>query len=297
MDDNDLRSHFDEIFGKIDDVRDLIKTTQTERPSPDAVRSYRSPEIKMIAASLAKAQAELEHASKDSSNPHFSQSYADLASVWNACREALTKNGISVVQLPELTTQPVSVRMTTVLLHSSGEWFESVLLLPVASPGGAQQIGSAITYARRYALSAMVGVAPNDDDDGNGAQGKQPFVPKSKQVPSPAPKPSPSAPKPTPKEAAPKAAVSIVSKPAPSVTPKSDKISKAEAAELNTLFKASNPSKPWTMAEMKTFSKDAFGVESSLELTQTQFAIFKEAFGMSFESAMLVYATEPPANA
>lgn len=128
-----------------------------------------SPEIKNIAEALACAQAEIASAEKDRINPHFGQAYATLASVWEACRAPLTKYGISVLQDPFVEGQKVT--LTTMLLHKSGEWFKSVITL-IATQGTPQGIGSAITYARRYALSAMVGVAPDDDDDGNAGSAK-----------------------------------------------------------------------------------------------------------------------------
>ena len=125
-----------------------------------------SEQINELAAALAKAQGQIQAASRDRENPHFRSRYADLASVWDACRVALSANGLAVVQGPALADRGVSV--TTRLLHSSGQWAESTLMLPM-DKATAQGAGSAITYARRYALAAMVGVAPDDDDDGNAA--------------------------------------------------------------------------------------------------------------------------------
>ena len=129
-----------------------------------------SEQINELAAALAKAQGQIQAASRDNENPHFRSRYADLASVWNACRVALSLNGLAVLQGPALVGQGVSV--TTRLLHSSGQWAESTLVLPM-DKATAQGAGSAITYARRYALAAMVGVAPDDDDDGNAASQQQ----------------------------------------------------------------------------------------------------------------------------
>lgn len=126
-----------------------------------------SQEIKDMAGAMAAAQAEITTASKDRLNPHFKQSYATLASVWEACRAALTKNGIAVVQSP--TANGAQVTLTTVLLHKSGQWFRDTITL-TARDQTPQSVGSAVTYARRYALAAMVSVAPDDDDDGNSAQ-------------------------------------------------------------------------------------------------------------------------------
>lgn len=121
--------------------------------------------MKDLAAALAKAQAAMKPALKDSTNPHFKSKYADLTSVWEACRDALTKNGLSVVQTTEFDGDNVWIE--TMLLHSSGEMIKGRYpLRPTqATPQG---YGSAISYARRYALAAMVGVVA-DDDDGQAA--------------------------------------------------------------------------------------------------------------------------------
>src|SRR5262245_42816044 len=129
-----------------------------------------SEQIGELATALAKAQGSIQAAKKDSFNPHFKSSYADLASVWEACREPLSSNGLAVVQVPEAGEQSVTV--TTTLYHSSGQWIRSRLTVPVGQDT-AQGIGSALTYARRYGLAAMVGVAP-DEDDGNAAATREP---------------------------------------------------------------------------------------------------------------------------
>lgn len=124
-----------------------------------------SQSVGALAAALAKAQAEIEGASKDRVNPHFKASYATLSSVWEACRAALAKNGLAVVQSP--VSEGSTVTVYTTVMHASGEWMRSALSAS-ARDGTPQSIGSAITYLRRYSLAAMVGVAP-EDDDGNEA--------------------------------------------------------------------------------------------------------------------------------
>jgi hypothetical protein len=109
----------------------------------------------------------MKSASKDSLNPHFKSKYADLASVTDACRPHLSANGIAVVQVAG-SAPGVGVRVTTWLLHSSGEYMKGRLDLPVAQ-NNAHGYGSALTYARRFALAAMTGIAPDEDDDGNAA--------------------------------------------------------------------------------------------------------------------------------
>jgi hypothetical protein len=128
-----------------------------------------SEQINELAAALAKAQSQIEGARKDKKNPHFKNDYADLSSVWDACREALTCNGLSVAQSAE-SSGDGGYGVTTMLLHVSGQWLTGTLYLRPTKddPQGA---GSALTYARRYGLAAMVGVAPADDD-GNAASAK-----------------------------------------------------------------------------------------------------------------------------
>jgi NAD-specific glutamate dehydrogenase len=117
---------------------------------------------------LAKAQGDIESAQKDSANPFFKSKYADLASVWDACRAPLAKNGLAVIQFPRADGNVVTVE--TRLVHSSGQWIEGELTA-VAKDDGPQSIGSIVTYLRRYSLQSIVGVAP-EDDDGNAAQGQ-----------------------------------------------------------------------------------------------------------------------------
>lgn len=129
----------------------------------------RSDSIDQIADSLAKAQAKIKGAVKDSKNEHFKNRYADLESVWDACRDALTSNGIGVVQSPE-TAEDGTVIVYTLLAHKSGQWFEGALACKPMK-FDAQGVGSTITYLRRYALAGMCGVAPADDD-GEAAVGR-----------------------------------------------------------------------------------------------------------------------------
>ena len=132
----------------------------------------KSESIKELATALAKAQGSIKGAIKDSSNPFFKSKYADLASVVEAIRSAFAANGLSYIQTVE-PSQADEVRVETMILHSSGEWIScGVLALPV-SKVDAQGYGSALTYARRYSLSAAVGIAP-EDDDGNAAVAAKP---------------------------------------------------------------------------------------------------------------------------
>lgn len=127
-----------------------------------------SPTIGKVAGALAKAQGVMRGAAKDATNPHYKNRYADLASIWDACREALTANELAVLQ--PVYSDGARVTVVTILTHSSGEWVSGELTV-TAQQNTPQGVGSAITYARRYGLAAMVGVAP-DDDDGEGAEGR-----------------------------------------------------------------------------------------------------------------------------
>ena len=139
-----------------------------------------SAEIKDLATALSKAQKEIKGAVKDSNNPFFNSQYADLSSVWEACRSALCANDLSVIQTTNGNTHDV-VTVETMLCHSSGQWVKGSLTMKPTKPDP-QGIGSAITYARRYALAAMVGVSP-EDDDGQAASQSRPVATKSNPVP------------------------------------------------------------------------------------------------------------------
>lgn len=139
---------------------------------------YQSEQINELAAALSKAQGELTPAVKDRNNPFFKSSYADLSSVWNACREPLSKNGLSVIQ----TMGQVDGQFTliTTLAHSSGQWMRSHVPI-ISEKNNAQGIGASITYMRRYALSAFVGITCDEDDDGN-ASVRMPERPKQNET-------------------------------------------------------------------------------------------------------------------
>lgn len=126
----------------------------------------KSDSIANLATALAKAQSEMAGAKKDANNPHYKSKYADLASVWDAARPALTKHELSIAQFTEPTDKD-EIRVCTMLMHSSGEWLSGDIAIPV-DKANAHGYGSALTYARRYALAAAVGIAP-EDDDGNAA--------------------------------------------------------------------------------------------------------------------------------
>jgi hypothetical protein len=129
----------------------------------------RSPEVNELVSALAQAQAEIGTAERDSINPHFGSTYAGLASVLSACRAPLTKHGLSIVQSPRLihAGDEWVVEVETLLFHSSGQFLADTVAVPVPQIN-AQSLGSAVTYLKRYAVSAFIGIAPaGEDDDGN----------------------------------------------------------------------------------------------------------------------------------
>lgn len=128
-----------------------------------------SPTIGAIAGALALARAGLRHAQKDRQNTHLRNRYATLESLIDAVAHPLAEQGIAISQGVEVSDGMAHV--TTMLLHTSGEWLRARISLPIGQGKGvseAQAAGSAITYARRYGLQAMVGVGADEatDDDG-----------------------------------------------------------------------------------------------------------------------------------
>ena len=135
-----------------------------------------------LAAALCAVQGELKPAIKQADNPFFKSKYVDLPGVWEAIRPLLAKNGLSVVQT--FTASADGPTIVTTLMHKSGQWVSSELFLKPAK-SDPQGVGSAITYGRRYALAAMVGVVADEDDDGNAAsQGGPSYTASKAQTPS-----------------------------------------------------------------------------------------------------------------
>lgn len=173
-----------EIMNTTEGMALAVPGSAPATPQAGAAALSHSEAINELAGALAKAQGAMKNAIKDSANPFFKSKYADLASVAEACMGPLNLNGIAVIQGPGSEDGDM-VTVHTLLCHSSGQWIRSALTMrPVkADPQG---IGSCITYARRYALAAMCGVAP-EDDDGNAASGKTEAAPKTCAKPKPAP--------------------------------------------------------------------------------------------------------------
>ena len=125
--------------------------------------------IGKLAEALSKAQGSMSAAARSGKGNYGY--YATLDSVWDAARKPLADNGLAVTQATDISESGDMVMVTT-LMHSSGEWIGGVYPVRPAQ-NTPQGMGSAITYARRYSLSAMLGLAADDDDDGNAASGQQ----------------------------------------------------------------------------------------------------------------------------
>jgi hypothetical protein len=137
-----------------------------------------SEQVNEIAAALAKAQATMKNAALNKVNPHFRSKYADLAGIRDTVVPSLAANGIAVVQ-----TLDAASCVLTRLIHTSGQWIESVC--PIPSVPDMQKMGSAITYARRYSLSAICGIAADEDDDANEAAKPVASKPEPQKAPVP----------------------------------------------------------------------------------------------------------------
>lgn len=125
-----------------------------------------SESISKISASLLAAQRSITFASKEATNPHFKNKYADLPAVIEAIKAPLNEAGIVFMQTPSESSAG-TLTLTTRLIHESGEWIEDTATIPLPK-NDPQGYGSAMTYGRRYALAAITGLY-QDDDDGNGA--------------------------------------------------------------------------------------------------------------------------------
>lgn len=148
-----------------------------------------------LAKALMLVQASLTPARRDSTNPYYNSTYADLSSVWESCREILAKNGLCVIQGNSVGAENTLI-VETILIHESGQWVQSELCLPL-SKADPQGVGSAMTYGRRYGLAAIVGIVADADDDGNAASAKnrngnaRPMRPNERPVNGGQPRPVP----------------------------------------------------------------------------------------------------------
>jgi len=157
--------------------------------------------IGKVSAAFVAAQSDMNGLRKDGKNPFFSSNYITLDSILEYVRPILTAHGIALLQtnsgvLQNAETEIIGLTVTTRLLHTSGEWIENDVTLPViprtdrsgkAQPLDPQSLGSGLTYGRRYALTALLGIGAETDDDGNAAsrtkEWKQPAAPKVTPAP------------------------------------------------------------------------------------------------------------------
>jgi len=144
----------------VDDYIDTEKIKTPELP-------WQSSAIDKLAGALAKAQNEMAMVGKDSTNPFFNSGYATLSAVLKTVLPALNKHGLSIVQGTRYCTYTNGFYVTATLMHSSGQWTRSEIRMPIGKKD-AHGVGAATTYGRRYLLSAICGVA-EQDDDGNAA--------------------------------------------------------------------------------------------------------------------------------
>lgn len=209
----------------------------------------KSDQINELASALAKAQAEMKPAAFDSTNPHFKSKYASLASVWEACKGPLSKNGLSVSQgLNE------AGMLETILMHTSGQYLISAMRVS-SEKQTMQSMGSALTYAKRYSLSAMVGIVSDEDDDANSADAPRVVAAPRKQAP--------------PQHIQPEEIFEEppfdVEPPGPPVeAPKSTEntITDAQAKRLFAIAKKHH----WTDDGIKSAIKQAFGIDSTRKI-------------------------------
>ena len=137
--------------------------------------------IKELALALSKAQAEMPPAELNKVNPFLKNKYADLGSIIKAAKPVLAKHGLSLSQMP--TGDGDKIGLTTILMHSSGEWLESTMMLTLEDTKGvtsAQAAGAIISYLRRYSIASVLGMYADEDVDGNGSKPKTKSKPKSK---------------------------------------------------------------------------------------------------------------------
>jgi hypothetical protein len=135
----------------------------------------KSESIKNIAGALVKFQASVSKVAKEANNPFFKSKYASLANILDTIQKPLSECGLAISQFPDGNA------LTTIILHAdSGEWMESSYVMPVAKQNDPQAMGSAMTYARRYALGSILNLNIDDDDDGEKAMGRQ--IPKKDEL-------------------------------------------------------------------------------------------------------------------
>lgn len=147
-----------EILAKLDPI-EFSKLFEDKKPKKSATQSE---EIKELVSALSKAQGAMRPAVFNRVNPHFKNRYADFTSCMDSCREPLSNNGLSIIQYCETIND--KLMLVTMLAHSSGQWMKSYFPLNPLKMDS-QSIGSAMSYGKRYSLSALLGIVSDDEDD------------------------------------------------------------------------------------------------------------------------------------
>lgn len=167
---DDAKKAFEESFrrevAKGDQPKFLAPVLSFSAPHPALATS---PGWVKLAEHLLAVQKVVENATKNAANPHLKNKYADLGAVLDAVKGPLNDNGFVILQHPATGGEKGTVTVATTLLHTSGEWLAASVSMPLTK-SDPQGVGSAITYARRYLLSALLSLTA-EDDDGNAASG------------------------------------------------------------------------------------------------------------------------------
>lgn len=240
-------------------------------------------ELNELAKALSAAQAEMENAKMNGTNPHFNSKFANLAAIREATLPALTKHGLSITQFTSIT-EAGSLLLVTRLMHASGQYVEGEFPIAIDQP---QKMGSALTYAKRYSWSGITGVAADEDDDGETAQ----------QASKAAPKKAQKAPAPT--EAAPEGN----GHPGKDVSPPVASVSKDERlSQLRAQWYAAGKAASLTDGDLLAFVEAKPGIKGTKDLTEEQLShdidVFKELKSAGaervneFKSALVVEVGE-----
>ncbi len=166
MENKERINQITEMLSKLDTVEfgNLYHSISGKKPATQ------SEEIKELVSALSKAQGAMRPAVFNRINPHFKNRYADFTSCMDCCRDPLSNNGLSIMQYCETVND--KLMLVTMLAHTSGQWMKSYFPLNPMKMDS-QSIGSAMTYGKRYSLSAMLGIVSDDeDDDGEAAHGR-----------------------------------------------------------------------------------------------------------------------------
>lgn len=214
----------------------------------------RSESISKLAVSLVAFNGEVSKIEKDSVNPHFRNKYASLDNIIDEIRPILTKHGLAVIQMPSGDGETLT--MSTLLVHTSGEFIESPPLTMRPSKNDPQGIGSCATYARRYSLAAFLSLNTGEDDDGNAASASMPRTGTKEDSANVGQQ----------KLAEQKAKAAYGAN-----QPTGDKISEAQLKLFATKAKQSGYKSPEQVAHLKAELKIMFGVDEPADIPKARF--------------------------